>query len=857
MISRHWIVQTSLNRAEFRWKWLHFLVRTFWWGIGLCLLLLLAGAALVLGWIASKPAAIALYVVIATAGFAGWVVILLSAAAKAPDQSWLAAAIERVDRRLLDRLNTLLFLEQRPQTRADSFAARIASQAREVIEERKPPSPFSSARTVRLMAVFLAVLTATVMFYEGYAPWTHLPAPQRARENGPAKAPDKPPELALPAANNIEQKQPWGEVRITDPGADLQVTKVDVVPLQIEAAANQPLKRISWVSAVNGAAETPHDLPPPADTRYAVYQPTLYLDEMNLSDWDVLTYYAKADTDTRNTYASGIYFIEVRPFREEMQKLPGGEGGQAYKTLNEMSSLISRQQHVIRQTHQHVQNPPEPDKVAAQDRKKLSEAEDDLGKSAGHLYAEMAGQMENTPIGEALDNLAKAEKTLGDASASLQGNVMSDARNRERQALLELVAARKVFQKSVSDNPGDFEDARQDEAGPAADGPKKLSRMAEFRDEAKAAREFVKKALEQQKEIERQTEALPMRGDSPALADRERQSKRSLEDFQQQHPRAFKDARSEAEQTERALDQAAKSLQSKSNEAGSAARQAGQRLETLSQAMQGGAAKQQLADAYKLKEMLDQQIRTLDQRAKPRSQVSDRQLEDTVSEARQTINQLKKVAEEDPTRRAFDQPLRDALSKENKADIESKLSRLEQAPSLDPDRPDPREGAAAEARDALGRVSQAFNASEPKGLQTARKQDSLKPSAEDSFSQGMAELDSLIGQLENSRPMSPDDQGKQTRQALRGLQQGLPSFQADDNRTGQLMEKLDQLLKFQTPLDAESLKKLREELQRFSVEASGQLAKEEDKPAVSAIDAARLPPAYRGRIQKYFQKLSE
>ena len=295
---------------------------TFWWGIGLCLLLLLAGAALLLGWIASKPLAIALYVVIATAGFAGWVVILLSAAAKAPDQSWLAAAIERVDWRLLDRLNTLLFLEQRPQTRADSFAARIASQAREVMEERKPPSPFSSARTVRLMAVFLAVLTATVVFYEGYAPWTHLPAPQRVRENGPAKAPGKPTELALPAANNLEQKQPWGEVRITDPGANLQVTKVDVVPAN-RGGGRPPLKRISWVSAVNGAAETPHDLPPPADTRYAVYQPTLYLDEMNLSDWDVLTYYAKADTDTRNTYASGIYFIEVRPFREECRSYPG------------------------------------------------------------------------------------------------------------------------------------------------------------------------------------------------------------------------------------------------------------------------------------------------------------------------------------------------------------------------------------------------------------------------------------------------------------------------------------------------------------------------------------------------------
>ena len=47
----------------------------------------------------------------------------------------------------------------------------------------------------------------------------------------------KPPELALPTNNLVEQKQLWGEVRITEPARDLQVTKVDVVPLQIEAAA--------------------------------------------------------------------------------------------------------------------------------------------------------------------------------------------------------------------------------------------------------------------------------------------------------------------------------------------------------------------------------------------------------------------------------------------------------------------------------------------------------------------------------------------------------------------------------------------------------------------------------------------
>ena len=58
-------------------------------------------------------------------------------------------------------------------------------------------------------------------------------------------------------------------------------------------------------------------------------------------------------------------------------------------------------------------------------------------------------------------------------------------------------------------------------------------------------------------------------------------------------------------------------------------------------------------------------------------------------------------------------------------------------------------------------------------------------------------------------------------------------------------------------LEVGDLKKLMEELQSYSVETSEQLAVKENKPDVTNIDPAKLPPAYRGRIQKYFQKLSE
>src|SRR5207302_8562476 len=121
------------------------------------------------------------------------------------------------------------------------------------------------------------------------------------------------------------------------------------------------------------------------------------------------------------------------------------------------------------------------------------------------------------------------------------------------------------------------------------------------------------------------------------------------------------------------------SLQKKSGNARQAAQEATQQLEKFSEAMQGHTAGQQLANAYKLKQMLDQQIQTLDRRAQGDEKVSDAALEKTAGEARDTIGQPKKMAEEEPTRDDFGPPLRDSLSGQNKVDLDARLSQLEQA----------------------------------------------------------------------------------------------------------------------------------------------------------------------------------
>jgi hypothetical protein len=859
MSFRYTVVETSLNQAEFRWKWLRFLQHSFVLGSILCLLALMFGVAVILGWVTSKALGTAFFALLGTVGFIAWAVILISVMAGSPERSWLAAALERADRQLLDRLNTLLFLERRPrEASTHSFGVRIARQTVHVLAGKASPSPFPASRTLEYMAGFIVALAATVLVYKIYSPWSRLLAAERAKTTAAVKV-EKPLELSLPTTNSVEQSQTWGEVRITDPGGDLRVTKVDVVPLQIEAAANQALKKVGWFSTVNGAGETSHELPPPSEPRFAVYQPTVYLDELRLSDWDVMTYYAKANTEKENSFASDVYFLEVRPFREDILKIPGGEGGVPHQCLSELSALISQQQHVIRQTHQHLQNPPAQENLRAQDRKKLSDAEADLSDSAQHLYAKMAAQMENKPIGEALDNLAKAEKSLDRASKLLGDNVMNEAQNRERRALAELVAARKMFQKALSDNPDAFGGEQQrDDAGPTADAlktlnEKKLNEMAEFRNEAKAAQQFVEKTLQQQKTLEQETRTTPPT-DYERLGEQERQLQKSLTEFEQLHPRPFKGTQAEAQQTQDAMSKATDSLQRKRTEARTATQQATQQLEKLTEAMKNETAGQQLSDAYKLKQMLDKQIRTFGKCANPGAGagVSDAEVDRTASEARETLNQLKKVAEQEPTRDAFGAPLRSALSGTNKVDLDSKLARLQ----LAQDAPTKRERA-GDARDALGKVSKAFEASEPKAMQMAQKQDSLKPGDEDSFNMGMSELESLLKQLEDKRGLSREKQGKQGQEALGNLREGVRSKYGDGEPGRQLLAKLDKMLKAEEPIEVEDLRKLINELQHFSMETSDQMERKQDKPEVTNIDPTRLPPAYRGRIQKYFEKLSE
>jgi len=734
-----------------------------------CLLTVCIEGASMAGVIHTRIKAIGLLTGLIMAGFIGWLKVAFRTIIAPSGRARIAAAIERTDPRFQDRLNTMLFLENETAVAEGlSFRMRIADQARRVLTQKGLRLPISAGSPVGWSLAFFLLVIGIASLNGQYGPWQRLSdRTLRVVANSPTSRP--PTELALPA-NNVEHTQSWGEIRIIEPGKDLRVTKVDVVPLSIEAAANDDLRQVEWYSSVNGGEETQHDLSAPKDPRCALYRPTIYLDELALADWDVLTYYAKAETTSHQSYASDVYFIEVRPFREDIAKIPGGAGGQPYQTLNDISSLVGLQQRAIRDTHQLVQKPPVQEPVRAQTRMGLAGTEAELASASQHLYADMAATMENKPIGAALDSLAQAQSSLNQASSFLKENVMEQAQSQERSALAELVAVRKIFQKAVSEHPGDFTQPSQRDS-PVAESSKKLNEMAEFRDEAKSAEEFVQRSLEQQQEVERQA-AGPMQ-EGAALAGQEQRLARELKDFAGEHPKAFQGSESESAQAQESLQHAEERLRSSAAESAGSTREATQKIKQLRAAMQNHAAGQQLAEAYRLKRMLEEQARLLGQMAEPEAKASAQEMDAAAGAAQAILGELKKSLDQSSKGAGFGSSLREALNQENQKAAEEALSKVQQA-QTDAER---REQART-AESALSQISNAFAASQPKPLQDARHKDMLN-------------------------------------------------------------------------LEAES------ELQRFAAERSLRPVGKAADAALANIDPARLPQAYRSRIERYFEKLSE
>lgn len=850
-------IERRLDRMATRFRWIRFGERTAVLGAVFFLALLALGVSARRG-VLQHPAwaAVTVFLILMGTAVAFFLLVLLSGVQRVSRED-LAAAVEEVHPQLLDRLNTLVHLEtERDAPAVRPLFERIEEQAGDGVETAPGFDPYPRRGLSIRWALCAALAIGAFYFYARFQPWRELRYPDESvLEELPVMPPDSydAAELEGPASDTAAPEPPWGEVRITEPGRDLKVTKVDVVPLQIEAAASEPLDRSQWFTAVGGDARLAHDLPPPSEPHYAVYRPLLYVDEFRLSDWDVLSYHAAAETEGGASYASEIYFLEIRPFREDILKLPGGEGGNVYRTLSELSGLIDRQKHVLRETHGFLQRTYEGDEERAQDLKKLVQAEQDLAEASRHLYARVAARFENQDVGSVLEHLARAEEVLRRTAGTLETSA-SEAPPVEQEALQELVATRKDLQKAVSENPGAFgEDGGEsaDEPSPIADLREfeGLKEIAEFRDEEKAVRDALEKAIDDQKRIVERTNRA--RSATPEerreLAAEQEEIRQRIAELGQTHPRLARIAREELATADAACRRAGGSIQDAD---GAAAREALESLESLARVWERGETGQKLADAYRLREAVDRQATELEDVESRPGEWGEEKTRQASSADKETTRALKELVEDPAMEGAFGLPLHEALSDRRQEAREKTLDELARAKDAED-----RRHAASRARQSLEELSQAFDRSAPSLVQEIEGKDPLGSGGDDGLNEALRRLQSLLAQLESGRELAPEDESRLRREALAEMRLGLLRLEGESDRAANLLVRLKRALEDERPLEAAQLKRLLEEIEAFRVETSAERL-EDSESNLRHIDPSSLPAAYRERIWKYFQKLS-
>lgn len=882
-------IERHMRKTEGRWKLLRFVQQSGTIGAVACLVMLAAGVAMWRGWVRNPYMALGLLWMLGVAAFAVWLIVGIIFASRGAPRPWLARHLEKSHRPLLDRLNTLVFLAGEKQKRnaaTHSYLRRIETQASGLLENARPKNPFSIQRPLLHVLAFALALAATVAFYDRFQPvgrlmeaWNSRPGPSKETAAGAQG-------FKLPDADSAEEKKPWSEVRITDPGSDIKATKVDVVPLEIEAASSATINKVSWALSVDGGKEQPRTLAAPAEPHYAVYQPTVSLDELQLSDWDVVSYYAKSTSGGGDPASSDIFFIEIRPFREDLMKMPGGEGGKAAKTLDELGVFIARQRLILRQTHHYDQQPASDLKVREGDRKKLQDGETELGDSITQYYAKLAADFENQPIGDTLDHLAMSGTYIERATTALRNDFADQALPPEQAAFTELVATRKNFQKFVNEHPEAFNregDPDKDPMPFSTSG--QIDKIAEFRNAQKAAKDFLQKTEDKQKQLaDKAKSAGSGDPDKPAesgnysgLSKEQEDLAKSLSDFEAQNPDMFHDLGKETAAAQSAMKSAAAALktaearskliesmsgltgQPTNGNAPSAARvttaqeAAVNSIDELKNAFANKDTGRQLQQAHQLKDMLDKQAKDLEKAAANPGSQSPGQAAQTAKAAGKTAGELKDIVDQPGSGGAFGKPLHDALSDAQQGKLADQLDQVGKAPDAASQK-----SAAQDAAASLRNITKAFDASMPATMKQAQQGNPLTPDAEEALNQAMQELQSLQTGKESGKSPSPAQEAKQREDARLALVKSIPQLYGSNASTSDLLDAVNKDLKAgDQPVDVEALKKLIDQIENLRVELNDKKMEKPDKEEISHIDPSKLPAEYRERVERYFQKLSE
>lgn len=142
------------------------------------------------------------------------------------------------------------------------------------------------------------------------------------------------------------------EVHVVRPASDRRVTRLDEVEIVAEAQDDFGVAALDLVYAVRGGREKTVPLPIPSHSTSVSAQHMLYLEDMDVSPGDFVSYYVRARDLARGKKSSesrsDIFFLEVRPFEEEftLAQTQAAQGGGSSGNP-QLDDLVNAQKEII------------------------------------------------------------------------------------------------------------------------------------------------------------------------------------------------------------------------------------------------------------------------------------------------------------------------------------------------------------------------------------------------------------------------------------------------------------------------------------------------------------------------------
>lgn len=305
---------------------------------------------------------------------------------------------------------------------------------------RANPAPTRHWR-LRVVSLVLGVFILAHLFT--LAAWT------RPWQVAAQPAPKPAPPAAIPKASIVWKK----------PAAESSAAPIEEVPLTAEANSEGGLRDMTLELSVNGehrlSVKVPVDaLDKPGKHPIAV---SAYLDQLNVEPYDMVSYYLSAQRISREKLpatVSPVQFIEVKPFREDITRMPpaggAGGGGAAQKAADSVMALKLAQLRLVKENfllaHTDLTHD-DPDWLKEDQR---------VGSEQGVLETKAgAFSQQLTDMGapaEVVDLLNQARPLMTDASAKITAKNNDAALPPQGKSLALLTSIEKYVRKVLADS---------------------------------------------------------------------------------------------------------------------------------------------------------------------------------------------------------------------------------------------------------------------------------------------------------------------------------------------------------------------------------------------------------------------